>query len=118
MADSSKIIRSALSQSYSDGELTVRVEIYRPAGASGWMLDVINENGGQTFWQDEFATELDTMAEFIEAVEILGLADLTTDAPCCREVPVSSRCHTGRRAGERANASRSVSIKARGSPEA
>jgi uncharacterized protein len=76
MADSSKIIRSVLSQAYSDGEITVRVEIYRPVAANGWTLDVIDEHGGHTFWQDEFATELDAMAEFIEAVEILGLANL------------------------------------------
>jgi len=45
MADSSKIIRSALSQAYSDGETTVRVEIYRPVEANGWTLDVTDEHG-------------------------------------------------------------------------
>lgn len=76
MDDFPGLIRSPLSQRYSDGEITVRVEIYKHDGIDGWALEVVDEDGGSTVWQDVFATDTAAMAEFIEGVDLLGLAEL------------------------------------------
>lgn len=51
----------------------MRVEIYKIEGTDGWTLELIDEEGGSTVWQDAFATDADAFAEFTDGVEQLGL---------------------------------------------
>ena len=76
MTDHPDIIRSPLSETYTDGEITVRVEIYKLDGTDGWTLEIIDETGGSTVWEENFATDAEAMAEFVDGVEQLGLAKL------------------------------------------
>jgi hypothetical protein len=49
---------SALCGKVSRDGTTVRVEIYRIAeGSEGWSLEVIDEEGASTVWDDLFATD-------------------------------------------------------------
>ncbi|WP_348270298.1 hypothetical protein [Methylobacterium sp. GXF4] len=66
---------SSLSGSFTrDGE-TVDVEIYRFAGTQDpWRLAVVHMSGGNTEWQERFATEEDAYAAFLEVAEKSGLA--------------------------------------------
>jgi hypothetical protein len=75
------LIRSPLCQSFTEGKVTVAVEIYRYDGIDGWALEVIDADGGSTVWQDVFATDAAAMAEFTEGVELLGLAKLIEPKP-------------------------------------
>jgi hypothetical protein len=70
------IIRSPLCQTYSDGDITVSVEIYRLSGTDGWSLEVVDSDGGSTVWQEPFATDAAALAEFHQGVKVLGLATL------------------------------------------
>ena len=51
----------------------MRVEIYKIEGTDGWTLELVDEEGGSTVWQDAFATDADAFAEFADGVEQLGL---------------------------------------------
>ena len=73
MTEFPDIIRSPLSQSFTHDGLTVQVEIYKIGGTDGWTLELIDEEGGSTVWQDAFATDADAFAEFTDGVEQLGL---------------------------------------------
>ncbi|CAM5769595.1 hypothetical protein ACXIUS_00940 [Bosea thiooxidans] len=76
MDDFPGIIRSPLSQSITHDGITVRVEIYRLDGTEGWTLELVDEEGGSTVWQDSFATDAEAFAEFMDGVRQLGLAKL------------------------------------------
>jgi hypothetical protein len=54
--------------------ITVRVEIYRIAGSGeGWSLEVVDQDGGSTVWNDLFATDRDAYAEFTHILETEGI---------------------------------------------
>jgi len=76
MTDFPGIIRSPLSQSFTQDGVTVRVEIYKIEGTDGWTLELVDADGGSTVWQDSFATDADAFAEFSDGVEQLGLEKL------------------------------------------
>lgn len=76
MSAFSERTRSPLSQSYSDGDITVHVEIYKIHGSEGWTLELVEEDGKTTTWDDTFATDHDALDEFRDGVELLGLTTL------------------------------------------
>lgn len=61
--------------------VTVEVCIYRIAGSSaGWALEVVDDEGGATVWEELFPTDAEALREFEGAVEANGLASFR-DAP-------------------------------------
>jgi hypothetical protein len=46
----------------SSGGSTVKVETYEDGG-DGWILDVVDEHGTSTFWDDLFPTDAAALAE-------------------------------------------------------
>jgi hypothetical protein len=62
-----------------DGQ-TVRVQIYRlKNGDSGWSLEVIDQEGASTVWDDLFATDQGAFAEFSQTLETEGIQSFLTD---------------------------------------
>jgi hypothetical protein len=60
--------------------LTVRVQIYRlKNGDSGWSLEVIDQEGASTVWDDLFATDHEAFAEFSQTLETEGIQSFLTD---------------------------------------
>jgi hypothetical protein len=54
--------------------VAVRVEIYRLAiGGEGWSLEVIDQEGASTVWDDLFSTDQDAYAEFHRTLETEGI---------------------------------------------
>jgi hypothetical protein len=54
--------------------IVVRVEIYREAGSDdGWLLEVVNQKGTSTVWDDLFAADIEAFAEFQETLEAEGI---------------------------------------------
>jgi hypothetical protein len=66
MADP-KIITSMLSGPFTEGDMTVDVQIYRLED-SKWTLEVIDGEGTSTVWDDEFETAAAAKAEFLRSV--------------------------------------------------
>lgn len=76
MTEFPDIIRSPLCQSFTQDGVTVQVEIYRLKDSEGWTLELVDEVGGSTVWEETFATDTAAFAEFNEGLAQLGLAKL------------------------------------------
>lgn len=61
--------------------VTVDVKIYRFAGTNDpWQLEVVDQEGGSTVWDDLFPTAQDAFHAFNEAVEEDGMASFATSS--------------------------------------
>jgi len=75
--DMPEIESSPLCHSVTSDGITVRVEIYRLAGSGeGWSLEVIDQKGGSTVWDDTFANDQDAYAEFYRTLESEGIRSI------------------------------------------
>lgn len=68
------VMRSPLSQSFTQGGVTVQIEIHE--SADGWHLELLHTDGGLTVWLSVFPTDTAAMAALTKAVELHGLARL------------------------------------------
>jgi hypothetical protein len=65
---------SPLCESVTRDGISVRVEIYRLVGGSeGWSLEVIDQEGASTVWDDTFPTDKDAYTEFQRTLETEGI---------------------------------------------
>jgi hypothetical protein len=71
-----KIIVSPFSQPFSEGGITVDVQIYKIEGAEGWMLELVDEKNNSTVWTDPFPSDQAAWDEFVTGVRELGLKAL------------------------------------------
>ena len=70
-----ELIESLLSQSISKDGKTVRVDIY--SGDPGrWILEVVDQFGNSTVWDDQFASDEDALAELHRTLDEEGIASL------------------------------------------
>ncbi|MBB3062791.1 MULTISPECIES: hypothetical protein [Microbulbifer] len=63
---------STLSRSYSDGNLTVQIDIYED-GEGGWLLEIVDEQDNSTVWEDAFETEQEALDEALDALREEGV---------------------------------------------
>ena len=60
--------------------ITVQVLIYRIAGSDdGWALEVEDDEGTSTTWDETFPTEAEALAEFNRIVEESGMLSFLAD---------------------------------------
>ncbi len=74
MQEEHEIENSPLSQKVSRDGMTVEVLIYRGKDDSGWMLEVVDQEGGSTVWDDRFPTEEEALSEALNTIETEGIA--------------------------------------------
>ncbi|TCM16500.1 hypothetical protein EDF56_10779 [Novosphingobium sp. PhB165] len=80
MADNDPPITvSPLSRMVSEDGITVRVEIFKLEADEGWTLEVINEAGTSTVWEDPFDSDASAFEAFKRAVEIEGIGTFLDD---------------------------------------
>lgn len=73
-ADIPEIEHSELAGEFTDDDVTVLVDIYRPAGSKGdWIMEVITEEEDVTSWEEPFATDREAFDEFLATVERDGI---------------------------------------------
>jgi hypothetical protein len=54
--------------------ITIRVQIYRLAGRNdGWSLEVVDQEGGSTVWNETFSSDTEAYAEFHRTLEKEGI---------------------------------------------
>lgn len=87
--DDKEIINSSLCDFISREELTVKVEIYRDQD-SGWILEVVDEHGNSTVWDDVFDTDQRALDEALRTIDQEGIAALI-GAPSIRNAGAMSR---------------------------
>ena len=79
MPDDPKIIQSELTRTIEAEGTSVGVLIYRYLGKIEWTLEILDENGNTTIWDDKFATEEDALAEAIASIRTEGIWSFVHD---------------------------------------
>ncbi|WEX74321.1 hypothetical protein PYH37_001726 [Sinorhizobium numidicum] len=65
---------SEFSGEFVDDDVIVHLRIYRPAGTnSDWILEVLDQEGNTTIWNDPFDTDRDAFEEFLATVQRDGI---------------------------------------------
>jgi uncharacterized protein len=67
------IITSDLSGKVHEGDATVEVHIFRLESDELWTLEVVNEAGTSTVWEDTFATDKLALEVFKQTVATEGM---------------------------------------------
>ena len=75
MEDDFEIEMSSLCQELTDGGKSVKVDIYR-GDTGGWILEVIDEFGNSTVWDDEFDTDAAALDEAKATIRDEGIDSL------------------------------------------
>lgn len=73
-------MHSPLSQCLSRAGITVEIQIYED-GNAGWLLEVVDEFGNSTVWNESFHTDHAALAEALAAIENEGIASLIGAIP-------------------------------------
>jgi hypothetical protein len=68
MNEDPEIEISKQSQIISSGGKNLSVEIYRIKGTSDWSLEIVDENGNSTVWDDLFASDKEAITEAKKAI--------------------------------------------------
>lgn len=76
MAEDPKLEISPLSQSITSGGRTVQVQIYRLEGDAVWILEVEDEYGNSTVWDDPFESDMSALTEAKKTILVEGVASL------------------------------------------
>jgi hypothetical protein len=74
------LVMSPLCQWVTQDGYTVRVLIYG-SGEADWILEVVDETGASTVWDDPFATDELAFAEFERTVSAHGIRSFEEDKP-------------------------------------
>lgn len=80
MENEPELIMSPLCQSVTVDGYTVEVHIYG-SGKDDWILEVVDETGASTVWDDPFPTDALAFAEFQRTVEAEGIRSFEEDKP-------------------------------------
>ena len=80
MTEDMDIIHSPLTQTYSADGHSLRIQIYRSAD-SQWLLEVVDERGTSSVWDDLFETDKQALEEAIMAIESEGIGSFISKAP-------------------------------------
>ncbi|KOF13562.1 MULTISPECIES: hypothetical protein [Ensifer] len=69
---------SELSGEFADDDVVVHIRISRPTGSNlDWTLEVIDEEGYSTVWEDSFPTDREAYEEFLATIERDGIHTFT-----------------------------------------
>jgi len=71
-----KLIHSALSCTVQEDGRALRIEIYR-LEATDWSLEVVDEEGTSTVWDDLFPTDREALDEALKAIREEGFIAFT-----------------------------------------
>lgn len=71
-----EIVHSALSQSVSQGGITLHIRIYRAVRETRWILEVEDHLGGSTVWDEPFSTEQAALDAALRAIDEEGVQSL------------------------------------------
>jgi len=72
--DDDELISSPLEREVSRDGVTVSICIYRGIAENGWILEVVDQEGGSTVWDDRFPTDKAALDEALRTIENEGIA--------------------------------------------
>lgn len=74
-----KLVFSLLCRRIKRKRISVRVHIYRLEQESGWTLEVEDQQGGSTVWDDKFDTDEAALEEVMKVIETEGIETFLVD---------------------------------------
>lgn len=80
MDDEYEVEDSPLSQTVTRDGVTVEVCIYRGKGETGWLLEVVDQEGTSTIWDDPFDTDREALQEAMNTIAVEGIASFMLKA--------------------------------------
>jgi hypothetical protein len=75
------VITSSLSREFSRDGIVVDVDIYRLEDENHWTLEVVNDAGTSTLWDDHFPTDQAAYDEFLRTALNEGMTPFREAAP-------------------------------------
>lgn len=75
MSEEYEIKYSTLCQKVTSEGKSVQVDIYED-GKGGWILEVVDEYGNSTVWDDPFKTDDEALDEVFDTIEKEGISSL------------------------------------------
>lgn len=87
MLDEIKIIQSPLEQRYESNGRYLLIQIYRSED-SPWVLEIVDDLGGSTVWDDEFVTDQEALDCAIKEIESVGIESFTNEASPVSPQPI------------------------------
>lgn len=76
-----KLRISPLSGPHQRHGVSVNVQIYKRADASGWTLEIVDQYARSTLWDAEFSSDTEAFREFLKTVNARGLESLLDRPP-------------------------------------
>ena len=76
-----ELIYSPLERSETRDGVTVEIYIYRLATEKAWILEVEDQDGGVTIWDDRFATDHDALDAAMRAFDEEGIESFAEAVP-------------------------------------
>ena len=80
MHDDYELITSAVARKITRDGVTVEIFIYRGVNED-WLLEVEDQNGGSTVWEDRFPTDQAALEEAMRVIETEGIEIFGDDSP-------------------------------------
>jgi hypothetical protein len=87
--DDGEIVHSPLECSVSREETTLRILIYRGRGDPGWLLEVEDQRGGSTVWEEPFESDQAAQEAALLAIEEDGIESFVVREAGAEPVPVA-----------------------------
>ncbi|MEF0939076.1 hypothetical protein [Rhizobium sp. BR 362] len=76
-----KLEHSELSGEFTEDDVTVLVDIFRPAGTQGdWRMEVITQEEDLIEWEEPFATDREAFDEFLATIARDGIRTFFDDS--------------------------------------
>lgn len=80
MAKKEKLEHSELAGEFTEDDVTVLVDIFRPAGTNGdWKMEVITQDEDLIEWEETFPTDREAFDEFLATVARDGIRTFLDD---------------------------------------
>ena len=73
MTDQDELVTSPLEREITQDGVTVGICIYRGASEVGWILEIEDQDGGSTVWDDRFPTDQAALDEAMTTIETEGI---------------------------------------------
>jgi uncharacterized protein len=80
--EDAEIVVSPLCRSVELDGATVEIHIYRGDDEETWVLEIVDQQGTSTIWDDRFESDQEALDEALSALELEGIRPfLTVDEP-------------------------------------
>ena len=78
MDELDELVTSSLEREITRDGITVAIRIYRGADEDEWILDVEDQDGGSTVWNEQFPTDQAALDEAMRTIDTEGIGTVTS----------------------------------------